>query len=74
MVRREIEKKKKEVLVSNNVGVIAASLRNKQIHMNNGQFNGRQSLEAVSIFETFFFFQFVTHLLHALSTELRHAH
>jgi hypothetical protein len=50
MVRREIAKKKKDVQVSTNVGVIAASLRNKQMQINNGQFNARQSLEEVSFF------------------------
>ena len=50
VVRREISKKRKDVQVSNNVGVIAASLRNKQMQINNGQFNGCQSLEAVSFF------------------------
>jgi hypothetical protein len=50
LARREIAKKRKDVQVSNNVGVIAASLRNKQMQINNGQFNARQSLEEVSFF------------------------
>ena len=50
VVRREIVKKKNDVQVSNNVGVIAASLQNKQMQINNGQFNARQSLEVVSFF------------------------
>jgi hypothetical protein len=54
MVRREIAKKKKDVQVSTNVGVIAASLRNKQMQINNGQFNARQSLEEVSFFKLIF--------------------
>ena len=50
LLRREIAKKKKEVQVSNNVGLIAAGLRNKQIQINNGQFNSHVSLETVSVF------------------------
>jgi hypothetical protein len=48
VLRREIAKKKKDVQVSNNVGLIAAGLRNKQMQINNGQFNSHVSLEAVS--------------------------
>ena len=47
---REIAKKKKDVQVSNNVGLIAAGLRQKQMHINNGQFNANVTLEAVSFF------------------------
>jgi hypothetical protein len=50
LARREIAKKRKDVQVSNNVGVIAASLRNKQVQINNGQINARQSLEEVRLF------------------------
>ena len=50
LVRRSIAKRKKEVQVSNNVGLIAAGLRNKQMQINNGQFNTHVSLEAVSFF------------------------
>ena len=50
LVRREIAKKRKDVEVSNNVGVIAAGLRNKQMQINNGQFNAHMSLDEVSFF------------------------
>jgi hypothetical protein len=57
LVRKEASKKKKDVEVSNNVGAIAAGLRNKQrqinnggFHNNNGQFNAHLSLDSVSNF------------------------
>jgi hypothetical protein len=48
LIRRDVAKRKKEVQVSNNVGLIAAGLRNKQMQINNGQFNTHVSLEEVS--------------------------
>jgi hypothetical protein len=48
VVRRSIAKRKQEVQTSNNVGLIAAGLRNKQMQINNGQFNSHVSLEDVS--------------------------
>jgi hypothetical protein len=48
ILRREIAKKRKDVEVSENVGTIAASLRSKQMNINNGQFNAHLSLDAVS--------------------------
>ena len=50
LVCREIAKKRKDVEVSNNVGVIAAGLQNKQMQINNGQFNAHMSLDKVSFF------------------------
>ncbi len=50
LIRRDVAKRKKEVQVSNNVGLIAAGLRNKQMQINNGQFNTHVSLEEVSFF------------------------
>jgi hypothetical protein len=57
LVRKEVSKKKKDVEVSNNVGAIAASLRNKQRQINNGdftnnngQFNPHFNLDSVSVF------------------------
>jgi hypothetical protein len=48
VLRKEIAKKRQDVEVSQNVGTIAASLRNKQTHINNGTFNAHLSLDAVS--------------------------
>ena len=48
ILRQENAKKRKEVEVSKNVGVIAQSLHNKQMRINNGQFDAHQSLDRVS--------------------------
>ena len=48
ILRWENAKKRKEVEVSKNVGVIAQSLHTKQMRINNGQFDAHQSLDRVS--------------------------
>jgi hypothetical protein len=65
---QEIAKKQKEVEVSTNVGTIAASLRSKQMNINNGQFNAHLSLDAVSFFQ-FTHFSY-SHSLYFYSTVL----
>jgi hypothetical protein len=52
---REIAKKQKDVNVSENVGTIAASLRSKQMNINNGQFNAHLSLDAGKFLFSIFF-------------------
>jgi hypothetical protein len=45
---QEITKKQKDVEVSHNVGTITAGLRNKQMNINNGQYNAHLSLDMAS--------------------------
>jgi hypothetical protein len=48
LVRRENVKNRKDVKELEDVGVIAAGMRNKQMNINNGQFNAHVSLDTVS--------------------------
>jgi hypothetical protein len=51
IVRRDNVKKSKEVKECEDVGVIAAGMRNKQMQINNGQFNAHVSLDKVCIWK-----------------------